>query len=876
MRTIELDMRMNMLNETANMTSKSNVIHNLASEEIHSVMSAKDLNINSRSKVVFLSPKAQKYREVKYKNDQAKYLKSSVDELEKTYETYADMSTARDVAAQDNAWQGAMQLHNVLTSSDTRLLRHVQKKFIYNVYEYFLKLESKRCISRPNFINCMTKLFDQTSSDESSCEKDMCFDELYDKFDVLGNGLFNWRRFLFYLHVVSNPTLNSRQQLLHAFLYIGSHDGIDNTTSAKASIDIHDIGVLLFPLVRTDAMDKVVSLMDEAWSNVSSLGNSNGDQLVPRKITMDIFERMLDQKIFTCLLGPSSSKWGKFQSFPVPMSQWEENFYNTRLLQLVREQRINVSIRDKLERDGTKMKHLIWREWQTYTTHRRSMRSILSSIDVSAIKRLKRRGLTVFANWSAMCWAALTLQRVSRGHLGRNIASVHQKIKQSAIIIQCCTRMYFAKKKLQIFSASYLWGVVTIQRIVRGAIARSLAFKRLMSLVEQEHIRNMKERDRLLMLRGVWGLTKLQSCIRRINAKRRGCELRAMRKREADIRHAMEARCEKFRKERRVYERQLEEFYRCRREEFCRNIQVQSKVTRDKVSVRTLHRRIENDERKNASADNSELMYTEQWKRSWEMKIEAGVEDLRQHCLHCLKNPDNRAEKKVSVQVKKRIKIRTKEVLKRADSRGIPMETKEATKIATDEVLHIIGEEERERLQSEMNMAFQEREKNTEEARLNAEAKRLEDKDRATVFAVSVVAGACRRWLARNELRRRCLEMYEKDYDENTHRFYYRNKETYETSWDKPKAMGSFEMPTKDEWKILRDAHNFPYYYNPFSMQMQWNPPLDKSMCSRKVPHYWYREFPVRFGACPNFSINGNSYCSECLDAMQKHGELTS
>ena len=866
---LKMNARMFTINETFNTASNCNVTHNLASKEIHSIMSAKSFDINAKSKILVLSPQAQNYSEIKYKNDQAKYLKSSVDQLNQIHKTYPDISSARNVAAQDNMWQGAIQLHRALVSINLRR-PNMTRKIISYLYENFHKLESNRCISRPNFVNCMTELFERTASDKLFGDKGLCFDALYTKFDVLGNGMFNWRRFLFYLHVVSNPTLNIREQLLHAFTYIGSHDGIDYSSSAKASIGINDIEILLFPLVRTDVMDTVISLMDEAWSNVKSFGNCNRDQLARRKISIDIFEHMLDQNIIKCLMSPSSSKWGKFQSFPVSISQWEDNFYNTRLLQLIREQRIKTSICEKLERDGAKIKNLIWEKWQIYSTHQRSLRSILNLIEVKITKRSKRRGLAAFVKWSVTTWAALTLQRVCRGHFGRNIASVHWDIKQSAISIQCCIRKYFAKKKLHSLSASHLLKVITIQRIVRGAIARNFAFKRLMSVVEQEHIRNMKERNRLLMIRGVWSLTKLQSYIRRIKAKKHARDIRAMRKREADIRHAMEARCEKFRKERRIYEKQLEEFYRCRREEHLKSIKIQSKIARDLVSIRTLHRRIENDEQRNAPPDNSDVVYSEQWKRTWEIKIEYGVDDHRRHCLSCLKHPENRAEKKINVQMKRRIKMRTKEVLKRADSRGIPMETKEASKIATDEVLHIIGEEERERLQTEMDIAFQERQKDKEEANLNAEAKLLEERHRATIFAVSVVSRACQLWLARKKLRHRCIEVYEKDYDENTHKFYYRNKETGETSWNKPKAMGSFEMVTKDEWKILRDAHDFPYYYNPFSMKMQWNPPLDKSMCNNNVPHYWYREFPVRLGQCPNFSTNGNSYCSECLDTMQK------
>ena len=147
--------------------------------------------------------------------------------------------------------------------------------------------------------------------------------------------------------------------------------------------------------------------------------------------------------------------------------------------------------------------------------------------------------------------------------------------------------------------------------------------------------------------------------------------------------------------------------------------------------------------------------------------------------------------------------------------------------------------------------------------------KTKDEKARATIHAVSIVTKACRIWRARKELRRLCLETYEKEYDEINHMFYYRNKKTSEVTWTKPKAMGFNEMPTKDEWKVLRDAHDFPYYFNPKLVQMRYNPPANQDMCCGTVCHTWWREYPVRVGPCPYFATqlnesDGMRYCEEC------------
>jgi hypothetical protein len=848
------------------MQKRDEIIHNLVSREIHSVMGAKDLNAKPFPGK-FISQKGHQYYEAKYRNSHKKFIKSSADELKRIHREYPSETVSRDVAAQEDMWGAAVKLHSAIISNDAGLPKHTQNRFIDNLSEAFCNKESKRCISRPNFYTCMMDQFKQMATDNPSRSINMSLETLYDKFDVLGNDCFNWRRFLFYLRVVANPTIDCRDQLLHAFRFIASHDGIDSITSAKASIDIHDIATILFPLVRADYIHEAVSVMDDAWLGATSSATWDRSRWVPQKVTIEVFEDMLKQKSIDTLLAQSSSNWGRYKSFPVFISQWEHQFYNARLLQLVRDQRIRVSIRNKLQRDANELKRLIWHEWKAYTLYNRSLRFILNLIDVRTMRNMKNRGLQAFLEWSSRSLATLTIQRVCRGRFGRTIALSHWIARQSAITIQCFVRMCFAKKMLSDLSSEYYLAIITVQRIIRGAIGRRVAFKRLMSFVEQEHMRNTKEKERLLMLRGIWSLKKLQSSCRRIKAKSRANELRAMRQRENDIRNAMEARREKFRKERKIYKRQLEEYYRSKKDEHIRSTNIQSKVAKDQVSVRTLRRRLKNDELKKGP-DNTEHILTQDWLKNWEIKIERGVDDMKHYCAQCIKRPDNRAEKKIGASVNKRIKARTKEVLKRADSRGIPMETKEATQIATDEIIYIIGEEERDRLNAEMNKAFDQREKEKAEARIQAEIKRSEERTRASVFAASLVARACRMWLARKQLRLKCLEVYEKDYDERSHAFYYRNKETGETSWAKPKAMGSFEMPTKDEWKVLRDAHNFPYYFNPFRLDMQWNPPVDKAMCCQQVPHDWHREFPVRIGRCPNFAIyeddDGNGYCYQC------------
>ena len=441
-------------------------------------------------------------------------------------------------------------------------------------------------------------------------------------------------------------------------------------------------------------------------------------------------------------------------------------------------------------------------------------------------------------------------------------------------MIQAHIRRCIAIKRFQEVWVYYNWAILEIQRHIRGALGRSLALKKLTALVEKEHAKNMNEKRKLEMTRGERAIIKLQSFFRKEKATSKVQELREQNRRERNIRHAMENQREAFRRERKVYERQLEQFYVSLKEENDMKGKKELKIAHDQIKVRTLRRRIKNDELKNAEPDNSEQLLTDEWKKNWELKIQNGVESIKEYSIHCLESPDNRREKKTGALVRKRIRGRVSQVILRADSRGILMETPEAKEIAKDEIVFIIGEEERARLRSEMDKAFFQRKQEKEEAAHKARMKKRTETARSEVHAVNVVGKACRKWLARKELRRLCLEKFEKIYDDTEHTFYYINKETGDTFWSKPKAMGMFEIPTKYEWKLLRDAHDFPYYFNPCSMEMRWNPPPQEETCCGTVPHTWWREYPVQLGKCPNFASllnenDGKRYCSGCYCASR-------
>ena len=838
-----------------------------------------------------ITTKGQQYERVRYQHEYSKFVRRhSNAELEQLERCYSENLVTRDTQAQEKIWLNVCKLYHLIFEEGWSLFR--RKKVLKELYDRFFRLEINRKVSRPNFDVCV-KLCGGDCQPGSAKERCILLasEDVFDAFDTLNKGMIHWRQFIFYLHLLNEPALSCEEQLKKAFIIISSSndDGLDYYYASCASskkhqptlaIDLQDLASILFPLVKVSAMTTILSALDEAWAQVVTSCQATNKT----KLSLHLFEKMLNQRVVQCFFARSRTlAWGRGNYFNAFVCHWEAELYNTELLSIIRNSRRDHAIRDKLVRDDNRKRRQVYKCWIERTRYQLSQRKSFGAMDQMFVFHQLLHGYMALCSWRTKQNSACDIQRVGRGFLGKIKSKIQSMMKESAILIQTHFRIYLARRTYQQLLSRYLSAVVKVQCLFRGTLARRLALKKLITLVEKQRSENEQEIARYAFERGIWSLTRLQSHKRRHIAILEVNRLRQKRQRETDVRHAMEARNAAFRRERKLYQRQLEAYYQQMKEDHDTNQKNESKIKQDKIRLRTLQRRLKNDELKSQEPDIDleEKLATEEWKQGWLTKIENDIVKAKEYYVSCLDRPANKREKKARVIAKKRIKERVAEVLRRADAKNIPMEIKEAKVIAREEVVYMVGEEERRRLLREMDKAFIKRENDKEKIRIQVETAKRDAHARATVYAVSVVASACRRWLARREMRRLCVERYEKRYDSGHHTFYYLNKVTGESTWTKPKVMGMLDIPVKDEWVgPLRDMHNFPYYFNPSTYNIKWECPLNVEVCGGTVLQTWWREYPVRVGACPNFASrlnedDGIRYCQECFDrkVQDDHGK---
>lgn len=588
------------------------------------------------------------------------------------------------------------------------------------------------------------------------------------------------------------------------------------------------------------------------------------------RLTKTMFEKLLSTEPLSLLFHVKNTI-GVKDSSPLTF-EIEENYYHPLLLELIktsRRQRRNV---ERAQRFNAKHRCQVrWRfaAWRYLTNYVRQQKRLLGIRCRMIIVRKQRRA---FERWLSEILTQIRvedLQRIVRGGIERQNAQWVRRVRILILMLQAGVRGFLRRVEFRHRHMRRDWAATEIQRRARSMQARRVVKNRLEAYIDRQfRLLEKRRRD--------WENQRMLDATRRIqNAFRaRRARLKLEEKRQRQIAatltvQAMKAHELEVQRRRRIYEIMLFEWYEERRRQAQQDALYDDFSTAEKAKILHYRRREayrEEQLKKQREAELAEMLEAQRvdaWIAKWEEIKRERVIKLKGHLEHCRKNPETPDEKSVQKHIKSEIKKRAKDVLRRAKEVGKRMELPEARE-------HAFQEYVLKRCADEESRVDEERKEAAEAYYVAQQAKAELDRDqsdrevsRKRQYASTQIQRQWAMYLARQELRFRCKAIFTKEYDVGFRQAYYINRKTGESQWRKPYALGEYDIRLKDQWVILRDETNVPYYYNPSTLVMSWVQPEGTVICD-----------DCRSSFCDVHCMN-SFLCKSCLLAHESSFEAT-
>ena len=650
-----------------------------------------------------------------------------------------------------------------------------------------------------------------------------------------------------------------------------------------------DVKDLFATMVRLVFKNNMTEICDAAWTSVASR-DAQAKAMVAKqqrekkhlddlKITFRLFELMLNQPSMAPLF-KQGRPWGKRDP-----GTWtyviEEKFYHPTLLQYIMEERRAGKIEQLadlfLEQKHVRRKRDSLKLWRGYMWRRKRARFLMTENIVRYVIENTGTAWMVYRKWCMKEIAVREIQRMIRGHIGRMEAMFLKILFRSAVLLQKTYRGKLARRRYLALRKKRNWAATEMQRHARGILSKRLAMNRLEGFLDTERKKLAKDRFDWENEELIKAARSIQGQWRKTMARRKVHLLKDKKEREAMIQEEMEEMAKAFERDRRVYQRQIEEWYEKKRIDWEQNNVTENQTAAEKAKIRAYRRQlkhevgVEEEKQEERRLEQLDEQRVDQWLKVWSIKAVEEAEKYKIACRNCMIAPDTPLEKKLGHELKRKVRARTKDVLKRADARLMPMEYPEALEIATDEVLYIMGEEKKKQVIQAMKEEAVIYEEKQKEKQQELELVKQKEKELDRKHAASVLGLAYRKWHARKVLRQKCYDRFEKKFSEKYCAYYYHNRMTDDILWEKPRSLGSYDMQVINEWRPMRDNQNFPYYYNPNTMMMNWKLPRHTVACEEKVLLVWKFGHIKPKGPCPNFATRRcnedmHFYCDSCWE----------
>lgn len=559
------------------------------------------------------------------------------------YQSYSKELDARRIQISEERWKHVLVFRRYL-STKVELERSTMQHTLRRLSDSFFYHEKKRYLTRPNFL---------ISLKENELKLPPSIAKLiYEAFDVLQNNTFDWRTFIFMLHVTSRDIEEDVKIFIKLAYRFRVGLVIDLNEPCNSCIQFQDIGKVFEMILHPNKVQPTLALFDEVWSKneTSSRIDNAGQQMTPF-VSYTNFEKVLEEITVLNMVNSDTSVKNAFEQeyFPYTLYKYRRCIrYMSHFVTL----------------SSTKIKSRCLREWQRVSKLQRLMRDFFGKYIERRDHLMKALAYSCLWQQTIMQNAAISIQRIIRTHRA-NVTILTLRTERSAIIlVQTSIRSFIAKCRIHHLRQEREDAALAIQRCIRGTIGRHLACNRLLTAIDVRRLYELEQEGMLRHEEVIRRAIVIQRMYRHKIATRKFSEAVEKKARERIVADAIQTLQVEEEREERIHREQIRVHAQVSLEKYEIERYNESKAAAAKDEVRKLHIRLLEKERYDKQRKETQLEIEMREKKrdamtnKWIEKESDACNDLEKKCLHCLYSPETPSERKEGKKIRQMIKKR--------------------------------------------------------------------------------------------------------------------------------------------------------------------------------------------------------------------------
>ena len=304
--------------------------------------------------------------------------------------------------------------------------------------------------------------------------------------------------------------------------------------------------------------------------------------------------------------------------------------------------------------------------WKSFTLRRKQFRSLLQSVFERHVRTASKLAFTKILQNAILTKAQNEILRVGT----RFVLRLKMRAHFYATLIQSQVRMLVGKKLYQSILYKRRWAAVEIQRHLRGIFTRKFAFKVYTTFIEDLFEKLQREKHKTESRRENGAAQMIQNMfIKRKKDKMKQDEVKK-RMRKISVEEDIEKSKSNYIRDRKVYESQIEEFYKEMRQSWEDNNILITQTNFEIKKLRTLRRKLASNKKKQKRQELENITKLgkekrqQEWENDWNRRAIERSDDFKTYCKNCIDCPDTRTEVKMGKELKAKIKIRYDIVLR--------------------------------------------------------------------------------------------------------------------------------------------------------------------------------------------------------------------